>query len=134
MFTRILSSICISAVSMVVLNLFFALIRLPGKVMTNQGGLRRMLRISYEMYAAVLFKFQPLVYHYLRLDILQRIPRTVITSLLSYGIVLTVFFVFRLALPRWLAILSILHGAFIGLTWEKIVTPEDFQLGKRVDE
>ena len=134
MFTRILSSICISAISMVVLNLFFALIRLPGKMMTNQGGLRRLLRVSYEMYAAVLFKLQPLAFNYMRLDILQRIPRTVITSLFSYGIVFTLFFVFRLALPRWLAILSLLHGAFIGLTWEKIVTPEGFQLGERVDE
>ena len=134
MFTRILSSICISAVSMVVLNLFFALIRLPGRIMTNQGGLRRLLRISYEVYAAVLYKLQPLAFHTLRLDILQKTPRTVLASLLSYGIVLTVFFVFRLALPRWLTILSLLHGAFIGLTWEKIITPEDFQLGKRIDE
>jgi hypothetical protein len=134
MFTRILSSLCISAISMIVLNLFFALIRLPGKMMTNQGGLRRLLRISYEVYAAVLYKLQPLAFHFLRLDILQKIPRTVLTSLLSYGIILTVFFVFRLALPRWLTILSLLHGAFIGLTWEKIIKPEDFQLGERVDE
>lgn len=134
MFTRILSSICISAVSMVVLNLFFALIRLPGKVMTNQGGLRRLLRISYEMYAAILYKLQPVIFHLLRFDILQKVPRTILTSLLSYGIALVVFFIFNLALPRWLSIISLLHGAFIGLTWEKIVTPEDFQLGKRVDE
>jgi len=134
MFTRILSSLCISAISMIVLNLFFAFIRLPGKMMTNQGGLRRMLRISYEVYAAILYKLQPLAFHYLGLDILQKTPRTVLTSLLSYGIVLTVFFVFRLRLPRWLTILSLLHGGFIGLTWEKIITPEDFQLGKRIDE
>jgi energy-converting hydrogenase Eha subunit G len=134
MFNRILSSICISAISMIVLNLFFALIRLPGKVMSNRGGLRRLLRISYEVYAAVLYKLQPLAFNYLRLDILQKTPRTILTSLLSYGIVLTGFFVFRLALPRWLAILALLHGVFIGLTWEKIVTPEDFQLGERVDE
>jgi len=119
---------------MVVLNLFLALIRLPRKMMTNQGGLRRLLRISYELYAAVLYKFQPLVYHYLRVDILQKIPRTVLTALLSYGIAHIVFFAFRLAMPRWLTILSLLHGAFIGLTWEKIITPEDFQLGKRIDE
>jgi len=134
MFTRILSSLCFSAISIIVLNLFFAFIRLPGKMMTNQGGLRRLLRISYEAYAAILYKLQPLAFHYLGLDILQKIPRTVFTSLLSYGIILTVFFVFRLALPRWLTILSLLHGAFIGLTWEKIITPEDFQLGKRIDE
>lgn len=134
MFARILSSICISVISMVVLNLFLALIRLPGKLRTNQGGLRRLLRISYELYAAVLYKLQPLAFHYLRLDITQKIPRTILTSLLSYGIALIVFFVFNLTLPRWLSILSLLHGAFIGLTWEKIITPEDFQLGKRIDE
>ena len=134
MFTRILSSICISVISMVVLNLFLALIRLPGKVMTNQGGLRRLLRISYEMYAAILYKLQPVIFHLLRLDIMLKVPRTILTSLLSYGIALVVFFVFNLALPRWLSIISLLHGAFIGLTWEKIVTPEDFQLGKRMDE
>jgi len=134
MFTRILSSICISVISMVVLNLFLALIRLPKKVMTNQGGLRRLLRISYEMYAVILYKLQPVIFHLLRLDIMQKVPRTILTSLLSYGIALVVFFVFNLALPRWLSIISLLHGAFIGLTWEKIVTPEDFQLGKRIDE
>jgi len=134
MFARILSSVCVSAISMVILNLFIALIRLPGKMTTNQGGLRRLLRISYELYAAILYKLQPLVFHYLGLDILQKIPRTVLTSLLSYGIAFTVFFIFNLMLPRWLAILSLLHGAFIGLTWEKIVTPEDFQLGERMDE
>ncbi len=134
MFTRILSSICVSVISMVVLNLFLALIRLPKKVMTNQGGFRRLLRISYEMYAAILYKLQPLVFQLLRLDIMQKVPRTILTSLLSYGIALGVFFIFNLALPRWLAIISILHGAFIGLTWDKIVTPEDFQLGKRIEE
>lgn len=134
MFTRILSSICVSVISMVVLNLFLALIRLSKKVMTNQGGFRRLLRISFEMYAAILYKLQPLVLHLLRLDIMQKIPRTILTSLLSYGIALVVFFIFNLALPRWLSIISLLHGAFIGLTWEKIVTPEDFQLGKRIEE
>ena len=134
MFARILSTICVSVISMVVLNLFLALIRLPGKMMTNQGGLRRLLRISYEMYAAILYKLQPVAFKYLQLDILQKVPRTVLTSLLSYGIAHIVFFVFNLALPRWLVLPSLLHGAFIGLTWEKIVTPEDFQLGKRIEE
>lgn len=134
MFARILSSICVSAIAMVVLNLFIALVRLPGKLTTNQGGLRRLLRISYELYAGILYKIQPLVFHYLGLDILQKIPRTIFTSLLSYGITLTIFFIFNLMLPRWLSILSLLHGAFIGLTWEQIITPEDFQLGERMDD
>lgn len=134
MFTRIFSSVCISAVSMIGLNLFFALIRLPAKMVTNQGGLRRLLRISYELYAAILYKLRPLVIHYLGMDILQKIPRTFLTSLLSYGIVQLVFFVISFPMPRLLVILSLLHGAFIGLTWEKIITPEDFQLGKRIDE
>lgn len=134
MFVRIFSSLCLSAISLVLLNLFFSLIRLPGKMMANQGGLRRLLRISYEVYAVMLYKLQPLVFNYLRLDILQMIPRTILTSLLSYGIAHLVFFVFNLPLPRCLVILALLHGVFIGLTWEKIVTPEDFQLGKRIDE
>jgi hypothetical protein len=134
MFARILSSVCVSAISMVVLNLFIALVRLPGKITTNQGGLRRMLRISYELYAAILYKLQPLAFQTLGLDILQKMPRTILTALLSYGIALLVFFIFNLMLPRWLSILALLHGAFIGLTWEQIVTPEDFQLGERRDE
>jgi hypothetical protein len=134
MFARILSSVCVSAISMVVLNLYIALVRLPGKMTTNQGGLRRLLRISYELYAAILYKLQPLAFQTLGLDILQKMPRTIITALLSYGIALIVFFIFNLMLPRWLSILALLHGAFIGLTWEQIVTPEDFQLGERRDE
>ena len=134
MITRIFSSVCISAISMIVLNLFFAFIRLPAKMMTNQGGLRRLLRISYDIYAAILYKLHPLVMQYLSLDILQKMPRTFLTSLISYGIVQLVFFVISLPMPRWLVILLFLHGAFIGLTWEKIITPEDFQLGKRIDE
>lgn len=134
MFARILSSICVSAISIVALNLFIALIRLPGKMTTNQGGLRRLLRISYELYAAILYELQPLAFNYLGLDILQKIPRTILTSLLSLGIAFTIFFIFNLLLPRWLAILSLFHGSFIGLTWEQIITPEDFQLGERIDK
>ncbi len=134
MVARILSSICISAFSMVVLNIFLALIRLPGRMATNRGGLRRLLRISYELYAGILFKIRPLASHYLGLDILQKIPRTILTAAFSFGITKAVFMMFGLFLPRWLTILSLLHGSFIGLTWEKIVTPEDFQLGERIDE
>ena len=42
-----------------------------------------------------------------------KVPRTILTSLLSYGIASGVFFVFNLALPRWLSIISLLHGALL---------------------
>ena len=49
------------------------------------------------------------------------------------GVGLGILVLFGLTPVGWMVIVLLLHGLFVGLAWEHIITPDDFQLGSRIE-
>ena len=136
-FSRIMSTvligICLSSFGMILMSLLLSLRHLPRLLASIQNGLRRFLRFSFEVYAALLNRTRIWILYYTGWDVFQTIPRTVATILLSLVMGWGGLSILRIHPLNWMWILFTLHGLFIGLAWEQITTPDDFQLGGRAE-
>lgn len=110
----------------------FILIRVLSR--RRESFLRRLLRTSYHLYAAVLKWLAPYVEALLGIDILQGFPRIFSTVALSLGIGFCFLSILHLHLGLWTGSLLVLHGLFVGRQWQGIEAPKDFQMGVRLDE
>lgn len=136
-FSRILGTIvigvCLSSFGMILMSLLLSLRNLPRLLASLQNGLRRFLRLSFEVYALLIKRVRIWVLYYTGLDLLTPFPRCATTIALSLLIGWGISFVLGFALAGWMLVLLVLHGLFVGLAWEQITTPDDFQLGARVE-
>jgi hypothetical protein len=136
-FSRIISSIlvgvCLSSFGIILMSLLLQLRNLPRMLSGLKSSLRSLLRFSFEIYAALLTRIRVWVLYYTGIDLLMPIPRTMTTISLSLLIGWGGMSLIGLALTGWMVALLSLHGLFIGLAWEQITTPDDFQLGGRAE-
>ena len=121
----VISSICISFIPILLLGSFS---QRRGK------GLRRFFKIPYYLYASLFSWLNPYVQTYLGFNLLDRMPRMIASSSLSYGIGWIIFRILHLPLGFWVSVVFIAHGLFVGAQWDRIEKTEDFQMGVRVDE
>ncbi len=122
------SGICLSAVSLFLFSLF-----LRGSIGSRRNLLQRFLSASFYFYASILNRLRPYVGQITGLDLLAPVPRTISTIILSLGLGWGVFVLLGWAIPTWLVILHLLHGTFVGWSWERIVLPDNFHLGTRLE-
>lgn len=122
------SGICLSVVSLMLFRLF-----LRSSTGNRSSFFRRMLQASFFFYASVLNRLRPYVAKILPLDLLAPVPRTLSAIGLSVGLGWGVLALVGLSMPTWLLILLLLHGAFVGWSWERIALPDDFHLGTRLE-
>lgn len=127
-FGTIISSLCISAISVLFFGLF-------SNRRTNTRGsiLRRFLRASYYLYANLFRWACPHIEQIMDINLLSPIPRTLASGSLSFGIGWGVLFLLDWPMGTWLAILFLVHGLFVGWSWERIVIPQAFQMGARFE-
>jgi len=101
----------------------------------RESLLRRFLRTSYRLYAAILNWIDPYIRSYLGVNILDDgYPRVIAAICLSLGIGYVLFSLLHLRFRFWIAVALTIHGLFIGKQWELILNPNDFQMGARIDE
>jgi|APSaa5957512622_1039677.scaffolds.fasta_scaffold102358_2 hypothetical protein len=124
-FGMILGSVCLSVVPI----LFFAITSRR----RNGGFLRRILLASYRLYHSLFAWAQPFVLQAIGIDILNLLPRTLIASVLSFGIGWGILLLLNWQLGFWLGALFLAHGGFVGWQWELIAFPQDFQMGVRLE-
>jgi len=122
------SGICLSAVSMFLFSLF-----LRGSTGSRRNLLQRILSTSFYFYASILNRLRPHVGQITGLDLLAPIPRTIFSAILSLGFVWVVFELLGWTMPTWLLILLLLHGAFVGWSWQRIILPDSFHMGTRLE-
>lgn len=122
------SGICLSGVSLLLFSMF-----LRSSTGSRQNPLQRLLSASFYFYASILNRLRPYVGQITSLDLLAPAPRTISTTILSLGLGWIVFVLLGWTMPTWLMILLFLHGAFIGWSWERIVFPDNFHLGTRLE-
>ena len=128
-FSKVLVGICLSAFSLVFISLLLTMRNLPGSLRNGRGLLRRFMRFSYELYASLIGWARVQVIQLTGVDLLRPFPRTLATTFLSFWIGRGTLFLLGISPRTWHVVLIILHGLFIGLAWEKIANPDDFQLG-----
>lgn len=137
LFSRIISSIlvgiCLSSFGIILMSIVLQLRHLPRMLSGLRNGLRSLLRFSFEIYSALLTRVRVWALYYTGIDLLMPIPRTLTTIALSVLIGWGGASLIGLVLSGWMVGLLSLHGLFIGLAWEQITTPDDFQLGGRVE-
>jgi hypothetical protein len=100
----------------------------------RESLLRRLLRGSYHLYAALLQWASPYIKALLGLDVLEDLPRIIACVMLSLGIGFCFLSILHLHLGFWTGTILILHGLFVGKQWEQIEAPKDFQMGARIDD
>ena len=100
----------------------------------RESLLRRLLRGSYHLYAALLKWASPYVEVLLGVDILEGFPRVFTSVSLSLGIGFCLLSILHLHLGFWTGTLLVLHGLFVGRQWDGIEAPKDFQMGARLDD
>ena len=129
----ILVGVCLSSFGIILMSLLLQLRNLPRMMSGLRDSLRSLLRFSFEIYSALLTRIRVWVLYYTSIDLLMPIPRTMTTIALSLLIGWGCMSLIGLALADWMIALLSLHGLFIGLAWEQITIPDDFQLGGRVE-
>jgi len=122
------SSICLSVVSLLLFRLF-----LRSSTGSRSSLFRRMMRASFYFYSSVLNWLRPYVAQISGLDLLAQLPRILSTIGLSLLIGWGGSALVGLSLPTWLLVLLLLHGAYVGWSWEHIILPDDFHLGSRLE-
>jgi hypothetical protein len=127
-FGNLCSGICLSVVSLMLFRLF-----LRTSAGSRSSWFRRMVRGSYYFYASILGWLRPYVAQILPLDLLSPVPRTLAAIGLSIGFGWGVLTLLGLHMPTWLIILLLLHGLFVGWSWEHTTLPDDFHLGMRLE-
>ena len=132
-FGTIITGVCLSMFGMIVLNLLMMLRGVPRALTGMQGLLRRFLRLSFLAYAVVFSWVRPWFLYQMGIDLIQPAPRTIAAVVLSLGVGLGILVLFGLTPVGWMVIVLLLHGLFVGLAWEHIITPDDFQLGSRIE-
>ena len=128
-FSKVLVGVCLSAFSITFIILLLMVRNLPGSLRNGRGLLRRFIRVSYELYASLIGWARVWALQLIGIDLLRPFPRTLSTIFLSYGIGRGTLFLLGVSPKTWHVVVILLHGLFVGLAWEKIANPEDFQLG-----
>ena len=128
-FSKVLVGVCLSAFSITFIILLLMVRNLPGSLRNGRGLLRRFIRVSYELYASLIGWVRVQAIQLIGVDLLRPFPRTLATTSLSFCIGRGTLFLLGVSPKTWHVIVILLHGLFVGLAWEKIANPDDFQLG-----
>lgn len=124
-FSVILGSICLSVVPII----FFTLTSRR----RNRGLLQKLLLGSYWLYQGLFSWLQPIILKEIGVDILNSLPRILITIGFSLGIGWGILSLLNLRLSPWLAAIFVMHGLFVGWQWELIERPNEFQMGVKIE-
>lgn len=128
LFGTLIGGVYLSVFSMV---LFGLMVRRPGH---RRGGFfRRFLRGSYMLYSSLFNWIRPTIMEITTLDLLENIPRILLSIVLSFGIGWGILQMLDWQMETWFAIALISHGLIVGWSWDQIVIPQNFQMGDRLE-
>ena len=122
----VLSSLCLSMIPLLLVGV--------GRRTRRGSLLRRFLRFSYRLYAALFERLRPHLMYYTGFDVLHaRQARTFLSTLLSLGLGWILLSIFHWQIGFWTGLFLLGHGLFIGSQWEQIEVPSEFQMGGRIE-
>lgn len=131
LFRNLLFGLIISAIGALIMAVIGLIANLPRIIQGLLMVLRLLLRFSYQAYALILGSVQPQLLTATGVDLLEPTLRTMLCILLSAGIGGGVVTLLGWQIGLWWLGAFILHGLVVGLAWEQIVRPGEFQLGER---
>lgn len=133
LFGNLIIASCIFSLILFMLSMAIVLRLLPKLFPLIRKGLGGFFILSYRLYAMILARLAPYIFHHLGSDILTGLPRVIACILISMILGLTLFWITNLVASTWIMILMCLHGLIIGLAWDEIAIPGGFQMGARIE-
>jgi hypothetical protein len=129
---RALVGACIFGLVQFFLSLAALFRLLPLLLRAFRLGLRGLLILSFRLYYLILSQLAPPIERQLGIDVLAGIPRVAATILLSLLLGCLLLLVVGANVTGWAIALFLVHGLFVGLTWDDIEAPGGIQLGVRI--
>ena len=90
--------------------------------------------LSYRLYAFILEQLAEPVFRLFEIDLYAVFTRLMITLLLSTSVGLSIHLLTDLSWSVWIIAAFSLHGALIGLIWNRLLDPGGLMLGVNIDE
>ena len=132
LFGNLIFGLCLSFFGIFFMTLLLTVKNLPRLLTSLRDLLRSLLRFSFACYAALLGWVRGPIHQVTGIDLLRPVPRAIATTLLSVSIGWAGLSLLSLPLAGWLGVTFALHGLFVGLAWDQITTPDDFQMGDKL--
>ena len=132
-FGSLIIGVCLSSFTILLLTLIMTARNLTQILSGLQKIIRSILRGSFRLYNAILRPVRVWAYQSFGLDILDPVIRTLITTGFSLVIGVGILLLLSWQIRVWEVIIFLLHGIFVGLAWESILYPNEFQLGVNLE-
>lgn len=136
--SRLISTLIVGSCFLSITLFFLSLaasLRLLPKLL---GFLFRVLRwfmiLSYRLYAFILERLAEPAYRLFEIDLYAGFARVVITTMFSTVVGLSIHLLTDLPSSEWIIAAFALHGALVGLIWERLLDPGGLMLGVNLDE
>ncbi len=125
---------CFLSITLFFLSLAASLRLLPQLLGFLFQLLRWFLILSYRLYAFIVERLADPAYRLFEIDLYAVFARLMITMLFSTSVGLTIHLLTDLPWSLWIIGTCALHGALVGLIWDKFLDPGGLMLGINIDE
>ena len=136
MIIRLLINICFGFLLSICGAGVFALVgfatNLPRMLAGFNMLFRAFFRYSYHLYAWLLSKLSIFLSNNFGLEMLAPLSRVGVCVLISFALGSGILSIFGWTLSTWWIAIFVTHGLIIGVAWEQIAVPGEFQMGERL--
>ena len=136
--SRLISTIivgsCFLSITLFFLSLAASLRLLPKILEFIFRVLRWFMVLSYRLYAFIVERLAEPAYRLFEIDLYAVFTRLMITMLLSTSVGLTIHLLTELSWSIWIIAGFALHGALVGLIWDRFLDPGGLMLGVNINE
>ena len=92
----------------------------------------RIARLSHLLYQPVIYALYPFAKNVLRINIWSNPGRTLVCMLLSAIALLLIAAFTSLPLNAWTVGIALVHGLYVGISWDRFLEPEGIRLGEEI--
>ena len=136
--SRLVSTIivgsCFLSITLFFLSLAASLRLLPKLLEFFFRLLRWFMILSYRLYAYIVERLAEPVYRLFEIDLYAVFARLMIALLLSTSVGLSIHLLVELSWSIWIIAGCALHGALVGLIWDRFLDPGGLMLGVNLHE
>ncbi len=125
---------CFLSITMFFLSLAASLRLLPKLLEFVFRLLRWLMVLSYRLYAFIVERLAEPAFRLFKIDLHAVFARLMIALLLSTSVGLSIHLLVDLTWSVWIIAGCALHGALVGLIWDRFTDPGGLMLGVKLDE
>ncbi len=124
---------CLLSVSLIVVSLLGLFRNLPAVFNFVRRVLGWLMVLTLSLYQPILVYLQPLILRNVGIDLLQIPARIAASILLSFALLLFIYFTAGWQISTLGAGIAFLHGFSVGLIWEAIGASDGLHIGEKLE-